>query len=79
MAVSKTRRLIDDIARRIEVGVLQPGDRLPSASQLREQYGVSITVVRGAMLWLKAVGLVEGVAGGGVFVRGRHGETMELR
>jgi GntR family transcriptional regulator len=65
---SKTRRLIDDITQQIEDGMLKPGDQLPSAAQLRKQYEVSITVVRGAMLWLKASGLVEGVPGVGVFV-----------
>ena len=71
MVTSKTQAVIDNITRQIEDGVLQPGDRLPSAVQLREQYEVSTTVVRGAMLWLKAIGLVEGVPGVGVFVADR--------
>lgn len=68
MASSKTRQMIDDLTEQIASGRLKPGDRLPSNTQLREQYGVSITVVRGAMQWLKAAGLVEGVHGVGVFV-----------
>lgn len=54
MVVSKTRAVIDDIIRQIHDGVLRPGDRLPSAAELRRQYRVSITVVRGAIQWLKA-------------------------
>lgn len=65
---SKTQAMIQDISRQIQDGTLRPGDRLPSAAQLCRQYTVSTAVVRGATLWLKAVGLVEGVPGVGVFV-----------
>ncbi|WP_435831582.1 winged helix-turn-helix domain-containing protein [Catellatospora methionotrophica] len=60
--------MIDDLTGQITSGKLKPGDQLPSAAQLRAQYNVSITVVRQAMQWLKAAGLVEGVPGVGVFV-----------
>ncbi|KUL39512.1 winged helix-turn-helix domain-containing protein [Actinoplanes awajinensis] len=73
MAKSKTQSLIDDISTQIASGRLKPGDRLPSTAELREQYGVSITVVRNAVQWLKAKGLVEGLSGVGVFVV-EHGE-----
>ncbi len=71
MATSKTQRIINDVTSQIEAGQLRPGDQLPSAAELRAQYGVSITVVRSAINWLKAVGLVEGVPGVGVFVKER--------
>jgi DNA-binding GntR family transcriptional regulator len=69
LATSKTQRIIDDITGQIQAGQLRPGDQLPSAAELRAQYGVSITVVRSAVNWLKAVGLVEGLPGVGVFVK----------
>ncbi|GAB1643094.1 winged helix-turn-helix domain-containing protein [Krasilnikovia sp. MM14-A1259] len=68
MAKSKTQQIIDDISTQIETGRLKAGDRLPSTAELRTQYGVSITVVRNAVQWLKAKGLVEGLSGVGVFV-----------
>ncbi|NMO57584.1 winged helix-turn-helix transcriptional regulator [Actinoplanes sp. TBRC 11911] len=68
VAKSKTQEVIDDITEQIESGRLGPGDRLPSTAELRAQYGVSITVVRNAVQWLKAKGLVEGLSGVGVFV-----------
>ncbi|GAA4694004.1 winged helix-turn-helix domain-containing protein [Phytohabitans rumicis] len=68
MARSKTQQVIDDISAQIASGQLKPGDRLPSTAELRAQYGVSITVVRNAVQWLKAKGLVEGLSGVGVFV-----------
>ncbi|MDG4784520.1 winged helix-turn-helix domain-containing protein [Micromonospora sp. WMMD1102] len=65
---SKTQKIINDITEQIESGQLGPGDQLPSTAELRAQYGVSITVVRGAVNWLKAKGLVKGHPGLGVFV-----------
>ncbi|SDY00742.1 GntR family transcriptional regulator [Micromonospora pattaloongensis] len=72
MATSKTQKIIDDIKAQIESGELRPGDQLPSTTELRQQYSVSITVVRGAINWLKATGLIEGVPGVGVFVAERN-------
>ena len=72
MAKSKTQHVIDDITAQIESGDLGPGARLPSTAQLRAEYGVSITVVRNAVQWLKAKGLVEGLSGVGVFVTERE-------
>ena len=71
MPTSKTQKIINDITEQIESGKLAPGDQLPSTAELRVQYGVSVTVVRGAVNWLKAKGLVEGHAGLGVFVTER--------
>lgn len=68
MARSKTQQVIDDISTQIASGQLKPGDRLLSTAELRAHYGVSITVVRNAIQWLKAKGLVEGLSGVGVFV-----------
>jgi len=73
MPVSKTQKIIDDYTEKIESGELRPGDKLPSASQLRLEYGVSITVVRYAVGWLKAANLAVGVPGVGVFVADEPG------
>lgn len=67
-ATSKTQAVMEDIAGQIRQGVLRPGDRLPGRAELCSRYGVSSIVVRNAIQWLKAVGLVEGVAGMGIFV-----------
>lgn len=72
MPVSKTQKIINDLTEKIESGELAPGDQLPSTAELRAQYGVSVTVVRGAVNWLKARGMVEGMSGLGVFVTERH-------
>lgn len=73
MPTSKTQKIINDLTEKIESGELGPGDRLPSTAELRAQYDVSITVVRGAINWLKAKGMVEGMSGVGVFVAEKPG------
>jgi GntR family transcriptional regulator len=64
-------RIVDDIRDQIRTGKLKPGDKLPSFSELCEQYEASNTVVRSAMLILKGEGLIDGQQGKGVFVRHR--------
>ena len=63
------RRIFTDIRTRIDSGGLAVGDRLPSARQLREQYGVSAQPVKMALIILEAVGYTEGQQGRGVYVR----------
>lgn len=69
---SKTQKIIDSLTAQIAAGTLKPGDRIPSARELREQFGTSGTPVREAINHLKARGLLEGDAGVGVFVVGSH-------
>jgi GntR family transcriptional regulator len=76
-AASKTQTLINYLLSEIEAGRLQPGDKIPSATELRriaaelvgEDKPVSITVVREAVNYLKATGVLEGLSGVGVFVK----------
>jgi GntR family transcriptional regulator len=60
-----------DIRAKIERGILKPGDKLPSTRQLVKDYDVSETVIRFAMVQLRAEGLVYGRQGKGVFVAER--------
>ena len=69
--MSRYQALAESIRTRIISGDLKPGDKLPSISQLTQQFQVSYGTVRGAMLTLKAQGLVEGRQGEGVFVKER--------
>ncbi|MEH1012764.1 winged helix-turn-helix domain-containing protein [Micromonospora sp. CPCC 206060] len=67
----KWEQLADHIRAQIESGELSPGDKLPSTVQLKQQHGVSTTVVRQAILVLQTQGWVQGVHGLGVFVADR--------
>lgn len=58
-----------DIRHRIESGVWQPGDRLPSESQLGDLYGASRITIRQALGNIASDGLVSREPGRGTFVR----------
>ncbi|NTJ43556.1 FadR family transcriptional regulator [Agrobacterium larrymoorei] len=55
------------LKRDLAEGVFQPGDRLPSESELTKEYSVSRTVVREAIAILRADGLVQARKGAGVY------------
>lgn len=58
-----------DIRQRIETGVWQPGDRLPSEQELSDLYGASRITIRQALGKIASDGLVSREAGRGTFVR----------
>ncbi|MFC8851020.1 MULTISPECIES: FadR/GntR family transcriptional regulator [unclassified Micromonospora] len=68
---AKYERVAEAIREQIRTGELSVGDKLPSITGLQAQYGVSYGSVRGAMLVLKAEGLVEGRQGEGVYVKAK--------
>ncbi|MGI5291069.1 FadR/GntR family transcriptional regulator [Nonomuraea polychroma] len=72
---SRTQQLVDTLTARIQEGVIRPGERLPTESDLVETYGVSRTVVREAIARLKAAGLIETQHGRGSFVLARPSTT----
>jgi GntR family transcriptional repressor for pyruvate dehydrogenase complex len=65
------------LTRSIEDGSLRPGARLPGEIELARQLGISRPVVREAIAYLKADGLVESRHGRGLFVIRQ--ETLRLR
>ncbi len=65
------------LATSIRSGALQPGDRLPSETELARQLGVSRPVVREAIAYLKADGIVESRRGLGLFVNQQ--DSLRLR
>ena len=65
---SLSDRLADLLARQIESGELQPGDRLPTEAQLSAAHEVSRGVVREAVHRVKSRGLLMSRQGSGVFV-----------
>lgn len=63
-----TDRVKLDLMRLIEADGLKPGDKLPPADELCEQFSVSRTVVREAIASLKAEGRLRSLRGSGVYV-----------
>jgi DNA-binding FadR family transcriptional regulator len=62
------QRVVAGLKDKILAGDLAPGAKLPSESELVEEYAVSRTVVREAVTRLRAEGLVETQQGRGSFV-----------
>ena len=75
-AVSRTKsvpeQILDEITRLVTEGMLKPGDRLPSESELAEKFGVGRSSLREAMRALQLLGVVEVMQGKGTFLRGTH-------
>lgn len=68
MTTTLAHRVVTGLKDRILAGELPPGTRLPSESDLIEEYGVSRTVVREAVTRLRTEGLVETFQGRGSYV-----------
>jgi GntR family transcriptional repressor for pyruvate dehydrogenase complex len=71
-------RVIRQLTRLIEEGVIKPGDRLPSERELSEELHVSRGTVREAVQFLQTLGLLEIRHGSGTFVR-VAGDGSDLR
>ncbi|MDB5586216.1 MAG: FadR family transcriptional regulator [Devosia sp.] len=67
-AVRLTDRVKQDLVALIAQDNLKPGDKLPAADRLCEQFSVSRTVVREAIASLKAEGRLRSLRGSGVYV-----------
>lgn len=61
--------IIEQLRRLITDGTLKVGDRLPSAKELSERFGVGRSTTREALSALKAMGLIDIRQGGGATVR----------
>ncbi|MGC9018456.1 MAG: FadR/GntR family transcriptional regulator [Candidatus Bipolaricaulaceae bacterium] len=75
---TKSDRVLEAIAEKIERGELKPGDRLPSERELATQLGVSRPAVREAIAALQFAGLVESRVGDGTYVTFRLTQPVEL-
>lgn len=68
MEKSLAQRVVAGLKDKIFAGDLRPGQKLPSETELIEEFGVSRTVVREAVTRLRAEGLIETFQGRGSFV-----------
>jgi DNA-binding GntR family transcriptional regulator len=64
----KFQTIVDFVTEKISSGEWLEGDRLPSISSFRDDYGFKYGTLRGALLVLKTQGLVEGHQGDGMYV-----------
>ena len=68
MTTSLAQRVVAGLKDKIFAGDLPPGHKLPSESELIDEFGVSRTVVREAVTRLRAEGFIETFQGRGSFV-----------
>ena len=66
--MARYERIVDEIRRRIEAGELRPGDRVPSARQITQEWGVAIATATKVLAALRTEGLVRPVVGVGTVV-----------
>ena len=66
---SKIDELVEQIQKRIDQGIYNAGQRLPSEREILEDFGVSRATVRGALQRLQAENIIDIVPRGGAFVR----------
>jgi GntR family transcriptional regulator len=69
--VALWRQIASQLRERIQSAQLKPGEKMPSETELVEQYGVARTTVRLALKQLAADGLVYATQGRGTFVADR--------
>ena len=69
-APAEYRRIADELTRQIREGELAPGAKLPSTTELADQYGVSAATAYRAVSLLHDRDLVVGQPGRGVYVAG---------
>jgi len=72
------KQVTDAIRDDITQGVYGPGEALPSETRMLEQYGVSRTTLRQALVILRTEGLIEIQHGKGSFVRSRSTNAAAL-
>lgn len=68
MASPMYRQIAEGLRDEIESGVLEPGQQLPTESDLQDRYSASRNTVREAIRMLMSLGLVETRPGQGTFV-----------
>ena len=68
------RQLVDQVRQALRLGILRPGDRLPTVRDVVRQIAINPNTVHRAYRELEQQGLTEGRPGSGTFVR----ETLEL-
>ena len=75
-AVPLYKQIVHDLVSRIESGVYSEGDKLPTETELMEEYGVSRITVRSAIKELEDADIVERTRGKGLLLP-RHAMPMQ--
>ena len=63
------RQLVDQVRQALRLGILRPGDQLPTVREVVKQIAINPNTVHRAYRDLEHQGLIEGRPGSGTFVR----------
>jgi GntR family transcriptional regulator len=63
------RQVVDQVRRAVRLGMLRPGDQLPTVRDVVKQIAINPNTVHRAYRDLEAQGLTEGRPGSGTFIR----------
>lgn len=63
------RQIIDQVRHAVHLGILRPGDQLPTVREVVKQITINPNTVHRAYLELELQGLTEGRTGSGTFIR----------
>ena len=63
------RQVVDQVRQAVRLGILRPGDRLPTVRDVVKQIAINPNTVHRAYRDLEAQGLTEGRPGSGTFIR----------
>jgi len=72
-----TQQIIEEISSTIREGELEPGEKLPSEKELREEFDVGRSSIREALHALVALGILESHAGKGYYVRDSYSLPLD--
>jgi GntR family transcriptional regulator len=64
-------QIVQQVKQALQVGILQPGDKLPTVKEVVAQVAINPNTVFKAYRELEMLGLAEGRTGSGTFVTGR--------
>ncbi len=65
------RQLVDQVRQAVQLGILAPGDRLPTVRDVVKQIAINPNTVHRAYRELESQGVTEGRQGSGTFIRRR--------
>jgi GntR family transcriptional regulator len=72
-------QLVEQVRRALEVGILRPGDALPTVRQLASELTIAPNTIVKAYGELEALGLIESRAGAGTTVRASLDGTLRAQ
>lgn len=73
------RQLVDQVRQALRLGLLRPGDQLPTVRDVVRQIAINPNTVHRAYRELEQQGLTEGRTGSGTFVRGSLEQLPDAR